>query len=141
MAVIDDFIYEYTRLINNLKAINGGKGSGNFGHKGRKGQRGGSSKLYEKIQQLADDLRAGKYNPLKYIGITVKIDNIEPSEKDYVISEITSNMSDYEKEIGFATRRLYSKTDTKDYMYDLIYDKDGMHKITRYEVTDNDVFN
>lgn len=44
MAVIDDFIYEYTRLINNLKAINGGKGSGNFGHKGRKGQRGGSSK-------------------------------------------------------------------------------------------------
>lgn len=38
MAVIDNFIYEYTRLINNLKSINGGKGSGNFGHNGRKGQ-------------------------------------------------------------------------------------------------------
>ena len=77
---------------------------------------------------------------MKYKGNSAKIDDIEPSEKDYIISEITSNMSDEDKENGFATRRLYSETDKKDYMYFLIYDKDGMHKIKKYEATESDLY-
>ena len=84
--------------------------------------------------ELAQRLKSGEFNPLKYKGESVRIDNIDPSEKEYVISEITSNMSDDEKADGFATKQLFSEKEQKFFMYDLIYDKDGMHRITKYEV-------
>ena len=70
---------------------------------------------------------------MKYKGKSSKIDDIEPSEKDYIISEITSNMSEEEKENGFAIRQLFSEKENKYFMYDLLYDKDGMHTIRKYE--------
>ena len=36
-------------LFDNIRMLDGGKGSGNFGHKGRPGKRGGSGKGITKI--------------------------------------------------------------------------------------------
>lgn len=108
-----------------LKAINFDENKINRDERGR---------FAKKLAQMAKDYKNGEYNPLKYKNETVKIDNITPSEKNYVISEITSNMSKDEIKNGFAARRLYNQKDKKDYTYSLIYDKDGNHIINKYDI-------
>ena len=77
MAVVNDFIYEYTRLINNLKAINGGKGSGNFGHKGRKGHVGGSSKTNLKGQAAIKEMIKNQKGIIKRVFYRKDIGHID----------------------------------------------------------------
>lgn len=112
MAVIDDFIYEYTRLINNLKAINGGKGSGNFGHKGRKGQRGGSSK-----DNYSDFSYNAQIDMMILLSITIsefkqveaEIDKYYESnyKNESIIEHYMPNFIYYAKNYGFHKYKFY----------------------------------
>ena len=86
---------------------------------------------YNKVKNLAKDLRNGEHNPLKYKAKDAKIDNISPRQREYIFNEVNTTASDVEKEKGLVTRRLHNYDEEVDYLYTIIYDKDGKHKITR----------
>ena len=77
---------------------------------------------------------------MKYKGKSVKIDGISPKQKEYIFNEVNSTASDFEKEKGIVTRRLHNYDEKVDYIYTIIYDKDGNHNITRSIKIDNDIY-
>lgn len=90
--------------------------------------------------EMSKDYKKGEYNPLKYKGKLVKIDNISPKQKEYIFNEINSTISDLEKEKGYITRRLHNYDEKTDYLYTIIYDNNGNHQITRSIKIDNDIY-
>lgn len=95
---------------------------------------------YEKVMKLADDLKNGKRNPLRNKINSVKIDNISPRQKEYIFNEIASSISDDEKAKGIVTRRLHNYDEKKDYLYTVIYDKNGQYQISRSIKIDDDIY-
>ena len=88
--------------------------------------------------ELAKGLKNGDRNPLKYRGESAIIKNISPKQKEYIFNEVNSTISDEEKAKGFVTRRLHNYDEKTDYLYTVIYDKDGKHQITRsIKIDDN----
>lgn len=64
----------------------------------------------------------------------------EEGELDYVINEITSNMSEQDYNNGFVTRQLPREKEKKYYFYDLIYNEDGNHFIMKYEGNEDELY-
>ena len=64
----------------------------------------------------------------------------EPGELDYVVHELTSSMNEQEKQDGFVTRQLPREKQRQYFLYDLVYNEDGNHLVTKYGVTDDDVY-
>lgn len=96
---------------------------------------------FGKVKKLSEDLKKGKYNPLRSQVEPVKIDNISPKQKEYIFNEINTNISNEEKIKGIVTRRLYNYDEKKDYLYTVIYDKNGKHQISRSIKIDDDIYN
>lgn len=85
--------------------------------------------------QLGKDLKKPKpiSSRLKKEGEVVIMKGSEPfntGERDYAISEITSNMSPEEKVKGYAIRNL------KNEYFHLEYDKNGKHKIGKFIINE-----
>lgn len=100
-----------------------------------------SDSLYDKLMQMSRDYKQGKYNPLKYRGNSVKIDNISPKQKEYIFNEINSTISEEEKAKGTLKRLLHNYDEKADYLYHVKYDKNGNHKIIRSIKIDDDFYN
>ena len=86
---------------------------------------------------MAKEYRNGKYNPKRYKGNVVKMNNLENWEREYVYSKIDSDLSEYEKEIGVTYRRLNNEKKKKDYLYFIEYDKNGKHNVIRIDIDEN----
>lgn len=110
--VKEEFIQEFEKLVFNLKAINGGKGSGNFRHKGRKGQRGGSSK-----DNYSDFSYNAQIEMMTLLAMTVSEFKLVESEidkyyesnykKESIIEHYMPNFIYYAKNYGFHKYKFY----------------------------------